>query len=307
MANTLFQFTPLREGRRDAFGYSPILTHFNSRPSARGDVKTMNNPPFDYISIHAPPRGATSLSAHITNCNLFQFTPLREGRLATIYNFDPSIFISIHAPPRGATRARLQYSLSYGLFQFTPLREGRPDCQCVQPILLFISIHAPPRGATGLPHHVRRAGYISIHAPPRGATSDLVETQNVVDVFQFTPLREGRLLDWEPSASPVNISIHAPPRGATPTGMSCLPAQNFNSRPSARGDFSSGGFFSFTDISIHAPPRGATRDYQFREAAKTFQFTPLREGRRLRNQRLTVPPRISIHAPPRGATYGIND
>ena len=41
----------------------------------------MNNPPFDYISIHAPPRGATELPKEERNAYAqFQFTPLREGR-----------------------------------------------------------------------------------------------------------------------------------------------------------------------------------------------------------------------------------
>ena len=54
-----------------------------------------------------------------------------------------------------------------------------------------ISIHAPPRGAT-----VRAAIWeanmvISIHAPPRGATHKRVRRCGE-NVFQFTPLREGR-------------------------------------------------------------------------------------------------------------------
>ena len=83
--------------------------YFNSRPSARGDISYPAISQLYSISIHAPPRGAThvadailngidfnsrpsargdsSLSAHITNCNLFQFTPLREGRRQKICNF----------------------------------------------------------------------------------------------------------------------------------------------------------------------------------------------------------------------------
>ena len=55
---------------------------------------------------------------------------------------------------------------------------------------------------------------------------------------------------------------------------------NFNSRPSARGDFEQMANAIPYIISIHAPPRGATR--------------------RKRRQRKQSP--ISIHAPPRGAT-----
>ena len=57
----LFQFTPLREGRRDL-----IVEKVDDR-------------------------------------TLFQFTPLREGRLMVLMLCPPIFRISIHAPPRGAT------------------------------------------------------------------------------------------------------------------------------------------------------------------------------------------------------------
>ena len=120
-----FQFTPLREGRPNAFSTLSVLVYFNSRPSARGD-------------------GASSSSTG--GAALFQFTPLREGRLLltigiispVYFNSRPSargdhaagfaacgVGISIHAPPRGAT----------GDF-----------CRALS--AARISIHAPPRGAT---------------------------------------------------------------------------------------------------------------------------------------------------------------
>ena len=54
---------------------------------------------------------------------------------------------------------------------------------------------------------------ISIHAPPRGATKRDGEKKEHI-VFQFTPLREGRRGD----------------------GGHFRNRQDFNSRPSARGD-----------------------------------------------------------------------
>ena len=58
--------------------------------------------------------------------------------------------------------------------------------------------------------------------------------------------------------------------------------QDFNSRPSARGDVYLNSQFMHQAISIHAPPRGAT---------------PVLPA-------LFIPEIISIHAPPRGATIG---
>ena len=104
IANRAFQFTPLREGRqrsgteRDGTAYyfnsrpsargdvrvsagSPLLRYFNSRPSARGDAPPSCSRQRCNISIHAPPRGATLFRALDFPFRVFQFTPLREGRL----------------------------------------------------------------------------------------------------------------------------------------------------------------------------------------------------------------------------------
>ena len=121
---------------------------------------------------------------------LFQFTPLREGRLHGVrrerfrgdyFNSRPSargdprvrrdsedFAISIHAPPRGATKCQLYV------------------CQHI-----YFNSRPSARGDQSLPNHVGRAGHISIHAPPRGATS-LPRIRTVWKPFQFTPLREGR-------------------------------------------------------------------------------------------------------------------
>ena len=166
-----FQFTPLREGRRaqqhhgvsglcnfnsrpSARGDPAFLVvrlllrhHFNSRPSARGDMEAAELAKMSqYISIHAPPRGATRRHRKPRTRFPFQFTPLREGRPAahikrrriSYFNSRPSArgdlpipvaaiqnqTISIHAPPRGAT-SRSSASGRCRIFQFTPLREGR--------------------------------------------------------------------------------------------------------------------------------------------------------------------------------------
>ncbi len=77
----VFQFTPLREGRRHRVNVGNQVLDFNSRPSARGDA--------DY--------------RRIPGDTVFQFTPLREGRLGAMMKSMGIADISIHAPPRGAT------------------------------------------------------------------------------------------------------------------------------------------------------------------------------------------------------------
>ena len=144
----LFQFTPLREGRQAAYAVYMPKKDFNSRPSARGDLTLAIRSKIDlYISIHAPPRGATHGRKEPGETVEFQFTPLREGRRLRVFLCASGTHISIHAPPRGATIG-LNDKDEKRQFQFTPLREGRRGklhyiAHC------GISIHAPPRGATG--------------------------------------------------------------------------------------------------------------------------------------------------------------
>ena len=124
-------------------------------------------------------------------------------------------------------------------------------------------------------------------------------------VFQFTPLREGRLRVWAEALLRRAISIHAPPRGATPMPMwFSSVSMNFNSRPSARGDeygilpVSVYEKFQFTPLR-EGRPAGSRPAFC---VPNGFQFTPLREGRRGEKAMSSLYNIISIHAPPRGAT-----
>ena len=148
----------------------------------------------DYeISIHAPPRGATTRTIRaILQSQDFNSRPSARGdtiyAAEGIYTHD----ISIHAPPRGATVSPDSEGKLY-IFQFTPLREGRQAFAALRALGLGISIHAPPRGATFRLSSVLVASRISIHAPPRGATTHKPDRATGTSRFQFTPLREGRL------------------------------------------------------------------------------------------------------------------
>ena len=347
LRTTTFQFTPLREGRRAGRPDCGESGHFNSRPSARGDVEICGNGTVPRpISIHAPPRGATSALQRSPSGQLFQFTPLREGRRP--FRGREVLFrrISIHAPPRGATTVRapmLSSSVDFNSrpsargdstsnprrtaykFQFTPLREGRRPGAFPPLVRPCISIHAPPRGATSRRPGVRASGKFQFTPLREGRHDHDEQPPRAATTFQFTPLREGRHGGFYHRHRRHDISIHAPPRGATrnvQNGSAILPTfqftpfregrpapckgrlrgsyfnsrpsargdrdgihrtgrqEHFNSRPSARGDDVPVRERFVLTISIHAPPRGAT--------------LLLRAGRELHV--------ISIHAPPRGAT-----
>ena len=188
----------------------------------------------------------------------FQFTPLREGRLLRgggdisrmVFQFTP-LREGRHAPKRPAGRRGKP-------FQFTPLREGRlvPDNPAYMDSSYFNS-RPSARGDASAQASLRCLVYfnsrpsargdnkvvslfalsdISIHAPPRGATNEKKGVIHLPRQFQFTPLREGRLLAFSNIARTVD----------------------FNSRPSARGDALLLRFILALRISIHAPPRGAT-------------------------------------------------
>ena len=147
----------------------------------------------------------------------------------------------------------------------------------------------------------RKPAATPIHAPPRGATKRGVGNEAPAR-FQFTPLREGRLILDVLNLLGLLISIHAPPRGATASMSRCVPPRgdfnsrpsargdsprkagetfrlDFNSRPSARGDHDAHRRGLVGTISIHAPPRGATRRIGKNRSRVLFQFTPIREGR----------------------------
>ena len=165
----LFQFTPLREGRRKCRAVPAADGNFNSRPSARGDAVALNIavPTSDFNSRPSARGDYRRINPYIDTMH-FNSRPSARGDDVGEWVFTIK-HISIHAPPRGATVPKT--------YQFHKKA---------------ISIHAPPRGATdgGVARRNRRV--ISIHAPPRGATG--VKSISVWGFcpFQFTPLREGR-------------------------------------------------------------------------------------------------------------------
>ena len=210
----------------------------------------------EFISIHAPPRGATSDEEELIIRSRFQFTPLREGRHSTFLRYPAHVHISIHAPPRGATFGENDIA-EIETFQFTPLREGRPggvrqtadasnfnsrpsargdSNRRAGHTARQISIHAPPRGATEEFERRDPAAFISIHAPPRGATARWITIKKTRRNFNSRPSARGDCFPHRLEVERI-ISIHAPPRGAT-VGVEPVYGEwiHFNSRPSARGD-----------------------------------------------------------------------
>ena len=207
----------------------------------------------------------------------FQFTPLREGRLANALT-----------------------SLQVTEFQFTPLREGRLDAAIGNAIHIDFNSRPSARGDTSKFGSAWTAGNFNSRPSARGddtfvvvpSSSDFNSRPSArgdltclyysqIYLFQFTPLREGRRHRAGGRDNRAQFQF-TPLREGRLTEIPQLKWINyFNSRPSARGDV----------VRVIVLHRGFL-----------FQFTPLREGRPDQLTSTISRPAISIHAPPRGAT-----
>ncbi len=167
------------------------MCRFNPRPCARGDEGHLKSRDADWVSIHAPARGATPAADASNAAYAFQSTPLREGRLGCKFRLYSLPIVSIHAPARGATVLAKNCVIQF-MFQSTPLREGRHNDQ--NSWISQIEFQSTPL----------REGRPVIHKQSTGYTQ-----------FQSTPLREGRLKRQHSLSESKQVSIHAPARGAT--------------------------------------------------------------------------------------------
>jgi len=164
-------FNPRARAGRD---YGAILlcyayTSFNPRARAGRDIGDRAGRVRDFVSIHAPVRGATTVDTPFTVPTMFQSTrpcgarPVFGGvfkingrfqstrpcgaRPHRCLGFKEGVVVSIHAPVRGATQ-----------------------CLPLPPRSARVSIHAPVRGATDQAEDRGAHVVVSIHAPVRGAT-----------------------------------------------------------------------------------------------------------------------------------------
>ena len=186
------------------------------------------------VSIHAPTRGATSLTS---SCH-------REKK------------VSIHAPTRGATKLPIRREPTGQVSIHAPTR-GATLAAAMPLVCRWVSIHAPTRGATcrGFrpclmamfqsthPHGVRPRAI----AQGKETAGFNPRTHTGCDIFQAT--------DCFLSL----VSIHAPTRGAT--GLSHLVLYRISvsihapTRGATQGQRTQRCIHT---VSIHAPTRGAT-------------------------------------------------
>ena len=189
--SVLFQFTPLREGRR----------------------YVMVSQWLENISIHAPPRGATHKVFVLCTSSLFQFTPLREGRPVLNPFYSGCRSISIHAPPRGATvtwQAAFADKLHFNSrpsargdkrvkgdgranVYFNSRPSARGDWQSQRRTGFCHDFNSRPsaRGDSFIKAKQEGTSSISIHAPPRGATRESSSQMSKFVYFNSRPSARG--------------------------------------------------------------------------------------------------------------------
>ena len=125
IAGKSFQSTPLREGRRLGRESMFSQNRFNPRPCERGDGMAYRVGGRVLVSIHAPARGATKVARLMAADFAFQSTPLREGR-----------------------RTNLNFNPAKQSFNPRPCERGDQVCPLRHQSYRQVSIHAPARGAT---------------------------------------------------------------------------------------------------------------------------------------------------------------
>ena len=311
-------------GATAGLGLAPLCPwHFNSRPSARGDPSLRPNSATlaNYFNSRPSARGDYRRNFRCDAPPLFQFTPLREGRPAGIFDATRRPYFNSRPSARGDDGL---HTLFERLPDFNSRPSARGDIAALVAFRHVEDFNSRPsaRGDREFVHGAARVG-ISIHAPPRGATSQKNAKKGFTR-FQFTPLREGRHRKKMRKRALHDFNSRPSARG---DGLQCgiiLSGQTFQFTPLREGRRAQYWFpvpevFQFTPLreGRHVPVglRLTARIFQFtplregrhvpvglRLTARIFQFTPLREGRPSRTGANPGAEAISIHAPPRGAT-----
>ena len=180
---------------------------FNPRSLAGSDMPRCSPAAcFEEVSIHAPLRGATQLSASSPAANPCFNPRSLAGSDAVYIRLQNRRHVSIHAPLRGATSAFRGRGMGEAVSIHAPLRGATPG-GVAGLAGRRVSIHAPLRGATSSTHHFTRSALfqstlpcgerrqpaiaaahrceVSIHAPLRGATAT-AKVRTMMDLFQST-------------------------------------------------------------------------------------------------------------------------
>ncbi len=225
---------------------------FNSRTREGCDDRRRLLPTDNFVSIHAPARGATRRFALFVRARAVSIHAPARGATPTITEDGAVPSVSIHAPARGATGFSTQLISRKALFQFTHPRGVR-------------------RRADG-----RRRGAVGFNSRTReGCDQGCGEPRNPKARFN-SRTREG--CDAETQAGAANAAMFqfTHPRGVRQRGNRKTSGgrNRFNSRTREGCDDNLPLSPLALTVSIHAPARGATKiPSKYFVRAVSFQFT----------------------------------
>ena len=155
------------------------------------------------------------MASIISGDSSFQFTPLREGRLAVRFFRLCYSCISIHAPARGATFQSTQPSPPTTYFNSRPCERGDGACRGLRRRISHDFNSRPCERGDLFLFFCRRGGYRFQFTPLREGRR-WVQIRRNSDYFYFNSRPCERGDAGAPELVYINaISIHAPARGAT--------------------------------------------------------------------------------------------
>ena len=136
MLSILFQSTLPREERQCAkTSCTTNKSYFNPRSHERSDYILLNQHTSQIISIHAPTRGATTMTLKDTVEMIFQSTlPREERQILILFNGFECLFQST-LPREERQRSN---NLTILLHNFNPRSHERSDSNIAQKICLFL-------------------------------------------------------------------------------------------------------------------------------------------------------------------------
>ena len=154
-----FQFTPLREGRLNGALTSATVSTISIHAPPRGATSPLRtcSAQKNCISIHAPPRGATRCSRRKARaCADFNSRPSARGDTCPWASTARRTYFNSRPSARG-DRQGTDKSCSAHYFNSRPSARGDAG-YTYRRLYDIISIHAPPRGATLF--------HLAIYKPP---------------------------------------------------------------------------------------------------------------------------------------------
>ena len=167
-----FRSTPLREGRQVLPFKCLWSGRFDPRPCARGDRVTSSPVQLDWVSIHAPARGATANELSLRPSPMgFDPRPCARGDRAALASCHGASGFDPRPCARGDHTAHVDLDITISGFDPRPCARGDPDRYVRRRTCIRFDPRPCARGDIAYMFKTPAEVSVSIHAPARGATA----------------------------------------------------------------------------------------------------------------------------------------